>query len=64
MMDVNYYIRYLLTELMKRKDKDGKIDEAMSDRFVLEREDRIWHPCEISSAVKAVSREPSRLQRP
>ena len=26
-LNVYYYIRYLLTELMKRKDKDGNIDE-------------------------------------
>ena len=28
-LNVYYYIRYLLTELIKRKDKDGNIDEAM-----------------------------------
>lgn len=28
-MNVYYYIRYLLTELIKRKDKDGNIDETM-----------------------------------
>ena len=28
-LNVYYYIRYLLTELIKRKDKDGNIDETM-----------------------------------
>ena len=28
-LNVYYYIRYLLAELIKRKDKDGNIDEAM-----------------------------------
>ena len=28
-LNVYYYIRHLLTELMKRRDKDGNIDETM-----------------------------------
>ena len=33
-LNVYYYIRYLLTELMKRKDKDGNIDEAMPESIM------------------------------
>ena len=33
-LNVYYYIRYLLTELMKRKDKDGNIDEAMLESIM------------------------------
>lgn len=34
-LNVYNYIRYLLTELIGRKDKDGNIDEAMLESIVL-----------------------------
>ena len=33
-LNVYYYIRYLLTELMKRKDKNGNIDETMLESIM------------------------------